>query len=82
MSSPDVGAAARAVVVSVTQDLLNDLVLFAIGGGVPLEPLETALALPGMGEVDVRLALTVTGGTMNLLGRRRRTRTCGGHRRR
>lgn len=56
----------RAVVVSVTEDLLNDLVMFAVGGGVALEPLETSLALPGMGEVDVRLALTVTGGTMRL----------------
>jgi hypothetical protein len=53
------------VVVSATEELLNDLVLFAVGGGVPLEPLETALALPGMGEVDVRLALTITGGTMS-----------------
>ena len=65
-TEPHVAATERAVVVSVTEDLLNDLVLFAIGGGVALEPLETALALPGMGEVDVRLALTVTGGSMQL----------------
>ncbi len=63
---PHVSPGARAAVVSVTETLLNDLVLFAIGGGVALEPLETALALPGMGDVDVRLALTVTGGTMTL----------------
>ncbi len=63
---PHVATRERAAVVSVTQDLLNDLVLFAIGGGVSLEPLETVLAVPGMGEVDVRLALTVTGGTMSL----------------
>jgi hypothetical protein len=63
---PHVGAAERAVVLSVTEDLLNDLVLFAIGGGVALEPLETAVAMPGMGEVDVRLALTITGGTIAL----------------
>lgn len=62
---PHVASARRAVVVSVTEDLLNDLVLFAVGGGVALEPLETAVALPGMGEVDVRLALTITGGTMS-----------------
>jgi hypothetical protein len=62
---PRVASASRAVVVSVTEDLLNDLVLFAVGGGVALEPLETAVALPGMGEVDVRLALTITGGTMS-----------------
>lgn len=63
---PRVGAAERAIVVSVTQDLLNDLVLFAIGGGVELEPLDTAVAMPAMGEVDVRLALTITGGSMTL----------------
>jgi hypothetical protein len=63
---PHVGASARAAVLSVTQDLLNDLVLFAVGGGVELEPLETSLALPGMGEVDVRLALTITGAALTL----------------
>ncbi len=57
---------AAALVVSASEELLNDLVLFAIGGGVELEPLETAVAMPGMGETDVRLALTVTGGTMQL----------------
>ncbi len=55
-----------AICVALTEDLLNDLAIFAIGGGVPLEPLETSIALPGMGEVDVRLALTVTGGTFHL----------------
>jgi hypothetical protein len=56
----------RAIVLSVTEDLLNDMVLIAIGAGVALEPLDTSVALPGMGEVDVRLALTVTGGTLHL----------------
>ncbi|MFN7149012.1 MAG: histone H1-like repetitive region-containing protein [Microthrixaceae bacterium] len=61
-----VASGERALVLSVTEDLLNDMVLIAIGAGVALEPLDTSVALPGMGEVDVRLALTVTGGTLSL----------------
>lgn len=55
-----------AVCVSVTQDLLNDVLLIALGAGIPLEALDTSVVLPGMGEVDVRLALTITGGTLDL----------------
>jgi hypothetical protein len=55
-----------ALCASVTEELLNELVLLMVGDGVELEPLETSLTLPGMGEVDVRLALTVTGGRFHL----------------
>lgn len=55
-----------ALCASITQELLNDIVLMLIGEGVALEPLETSVAMPGMGEVDVRLALTVNGGHLDL----------------
>ena len=56
--------AERAIVVSVTEDLLNGLVHVLVGDGVALDPLDTSVALPGMGEVDVRVALTITGGSV------------------
>jgi hypothetical protein len=43
-----------------------DLVLVAVGGGVPLEPLDKELALPALGEVRLRLGLTITGGAFDL----------------
>ncbi len=55
-----------AMCASVTQDLLNDLVLVAVGEGVPIEPLEQQLVLPGMGEVLLTLGLTITGGRLDL----------------
>ena len=55
-----------AVCASITEDLLNDVVLMVVGAGIPLEPLDTSVALPGMGDVDVRLALTITGGQLDL----------------
>ncbi len=55
-----------AICVSITQELLNDVVLMVVGAGVPLEPLDTTIALPGLGDVDVRLALTITGGELDL----------------
>src|SRR5690606_21945455 len=55
-----------ALCASITEELLNDVVLMLIGEGVALEPLETSVALPGMGDVDVRLALTVNGGRLDL----------------
>ncbi|MBU6217266.1 MAG: hypothetical protein KGR17_11740, partial [Acidobacteria bacterium] len=55
-----------ALIASVTQDLLNDVVLFAVGAGIPVDPLDQPVALPGMGEVDLSLALTVTGGRLDL----------------
>ena len=50
-----------AVVASITEDLLNDVVVLAVGEGVDLSPLEQRLTLPGMGEVDLGLALRITG---------------------
>ena len=55
-----------AVCAAVTQEMLNDLVLFAVGAGVPLEPVETDVALPAMGDVRLKVALTITGGTFDL----------------
>ena len=55
-----------AVCASVTQEMMNDLVLFVVGAGIKLEPLETAIALPGMGDIAVRLALTITGAEFDL----------------
>jgi len=55
-----------AVCASVTQEMLNDLVLFVIGAGIEIEPLETAIAMPGMGEIAVRLALKITGAEFDL----------------
>ena len=51
---------------SFTEELLNDLIEVTVGDGVSLEPLDTSVALPAMGEVDVRLALTITGGRFDL----------------
>jgi hypothetical protein len=51
---------------SLTEGLLNDLVLFAVGEGVALDPLEQAVALPALGDVQLRLALTITGGRFDL----------------
>lgn len=60
------GSGRHAVCASITGDMVNDLLLFVVGAGVPLEPLETQVALPAMGQVAVRLALTVTGATVDL----------------
>ena len=46
--------------------MLNLLVLFGVGAGVPLDPVETNVTLPGMGEVRLGLALTVTGAEFDL----------------
>jgi len=54
------------MVASITEDMLNDVLLFVVGAGVPIEPINTPVALPGMGEVGIRLALTVTGATAQL----------------
>lgn len=51
---------------SVTDDLLNDLVALAVGGGIALDALHQRVTLPAMGEVDLRLGLTVTGGSFDL----------------
>jgi hypothetical protein len=51
-----------ALIASVTEDLLNDVIAVVVGVGIPVDPLEQVVALPGMGDVDLRLELTVTGG--------------------
>lgn len=55
-----------AVCAAVTQEMLNDLVIFAVGEGVALDPVETDVALPAMGDVRLKVALTITGGTFDL----------------
>jgi hypothetical protein len=55
-----------AVVASITEDLLNDVVALAVGGGVELSPLTQRISLPAMGEVDLGLGLRVTGGAFRL----------------
>ncbi len=55
-----------AVWASVTDELLNDLALIGLGDGVALEPVEQEINMPAMGEVRLRLALTVTGVTFDL----------------
>ena len=55
-----------ALCASLTQELLNDLVGFAMGDGVALDPLAQQIALPALGEVELRLALTITGGRFDL----------------
>jgi hypothetical protein len=55
-----------AVVVSVTEDLLNDLVSRSLDDGVSLSPLTQRITLPAMGEVDLGLGLRVTGGRFRL----------------
>ena len=53
---------------SITQDLLNDLVFYGLGDGVVLDAVEQLVNLPGMGEVTMRLALTITGVRFDLRG--------------
>ena len=55
-----------AVCVSVTDDLLNDIAMIGLGDGISMEPVEQEINLPAMGEVRMRLALTVTGVTFDL----------------
>ncbi|MGB6058749.1 MAG: hypothetical protein WBF71_10825 [Microthrixaceae bacterium] len=39
--------------------MINELLPFVVGAGMAIDPLETAVSLPGVGEVPVRLGLTV-----------------------
>jgi hypothetical protein len=52
----------------VTQELLNDLVFFGLGEGVALDAVEQQVNMPGLGEVTMRLALTITGVRFELRG--------------
>ena len=49
-----------AICASVTDELLNDLALMGVGDGVAMEAVEQEINMPAMGEVRLRLALTVT----------------------
>jgi hypothetical protein len=53
---------------SITQELLNDLVFFGLGEGVALDAVEQQVNMPGLGEVTMRLALSVTGVRFELRG--------------
>lgn len=55
-----------ALCAAVTEEMLNDLAILAVGDGVTLDQVETDVALPGMGDVRLRLTLTVTSGTFDL----------------
>ncbi len=53
-----------AICASVTDELLNDLALIGVGDGVAMEAVEQEINMPAMGEVRLRLALTVTSVTL------------------
>lgn len=59
--SRSTGATRMAMCASVTQEMINELLPFVVGAGISMDPLETSVSLPGMGEVPVRLGLTVVG---------------------
>jgi len=58
--------APAALCVAVTEEMLNDLILLGIGEGITLEPMEQNLTLSAMGDVRLRLALTITAGRVEL----------------
>ena len=82
MTRPGSGNAPWAVCAAVTQEMLNDLVLFVVGDGVALDPVETDVALPGMGDIRLKVGLTINGGSFDLHsddgGRVRATATAAG----
>ncbi len=55
-----------ALCAAVTEEMLNDLAVLAVGEGVALDQVETDVALPGMGDVRLRVTLTVTAGAFDL----------------
>ncbi|MGI9577956.1 MAG: hypothetical protein ACR2OH_07145 [Microthrixaceae bacterium] len=63
MSETKTGGGVRrwAVCASITDELLNDLAMIGLGDGFSMAPVEQEINLPAMGEVRLRLALTVTG---------------------
>jgi len=65
-SSGRAGSGRWALCAAVTEEMLNDLMVFAVGEGVSLEPVTTDVALPAMGDVRLKVVLTVTGGTFDL----------------
>lgn len=48
-----------ALCASVSDELLNDLALIGLGGGISLDAVEQEINMPSMGEVRLRLELTV-----------------------
>lgn len=58
LMGPD--APPMAVVFSVTDEMLNDLLPFLIGEGIAIEPMDTTVSLPGMGDVEATMGMTVT----------------------
>jgi hypothetical protein len=46
---------------AVTDELLNDLAVMALGDGIAMDPAQQEMNLPGMGEVLLSLGLNVTG---------------------
>ncbi|RUP36120.1 MAG: hypothetical protein EKK60_15840, partial [Gordonia sp. (in: high G+C Gram-positive bacteria)] len=65
-SSGRAGSGRWALCAAVTEEMLNDLMVFAVGEGVSLDPVTTDVALPAMGDVRLKVVLTVTGGTFDL----------------
>lgn len=55
-----------ALCAAVTEEMLNELAALAVGEGVTLDQVETDVALPGMGDVRLRVTLTVKGGRFHL----------------
>lgn len=56
-----------ALAVSVTESLLNDIALIAVGAGIALDPIRTEVPLPGVGDVAVDVQLKVTTAHTELL---------------
>lgn len=65
-AKPASGVRRWAVCASITDELLNDLAMIGLGDGISMEPVEQEINLPAMGEVRLRLALTITGVTFDL----------------
>jgi hypothetical protein len=59
-------APANALCLAVTEEMLNDLIELGLGHGRAVEPMEQKMSLPAMGDVRLRLALTITGGRVDL----------------
>ncbi len=60
-----------ALAVAVTEEFLNRLAVEGIGEGVEAEPLRQGFSMPMMGEVDVEVAMTITGVTFSMAAEHR-----------
>ncbi len=63
---PAGGVRRWAVCASITDELLNDLAMLGMGDGISMEPVEHEINMPAMGEVRLRLALTISAVTFDL----------------